>query len=96
MRCKKCDEFIWDWEPHQCEVWQFKHKNWGDDWQDRSFKKYWDHEQVAEKLADTDFFDDSGDLHGFEFKVEVKSPKGIVKKLTVTGEYDVLWSAREQ
>ena len=98
-QCKLCNEYIYEWQDHirhHCVTWQFKHEYWGDDWQDRNFKKYWDHEQVAEKIADDSFHDDPGDPNGFEFDVQVKNPKGEVKRFIVTAEPDVIFSAREE
>ena len=98
-KCNLCGEYIYDWQSkHQCETWQFKKDDWGWSvkWQERNFKKYWDHKQVAEKIAEERFYDDPGDPNNFEFDVQVKNPKGEIKRFIVTAEPDIIFSAREE
>jgi hypothetical protein len=77
---------------------QFKHENWGDDWQDWDEKKFGnepiDEEQAAEMIAEYEFDQYPCDADRYEFEVEIKSDKGT-KKFSVTASYSIDFYGRE-
>lgn len=67
---------------------QFKHPNWGTEWQDLGDRCY-DVELAAEGLASEYFYSDPCDPSGFEFDVQIKDPRGKVTRFIVTAKADV-------
>ena len=94
--CKKCHRLVWTvHETHQCWPIEF-HRNGYDsagEWGERYFSSHYDHEIVAQKLAEADFYEDPGNLSSYEFDVTVRI-KGIEKRFVVTGEPDIHWSTK--
>ena len=76
---------------------EFKHENWGDDWQ--PYESQWSPnflEEVAHDIAQENYNYEPMDPYQFEFVVEVRLPGSeLPKKFRVSAEADVNFYTRE-
>lgn len=96
--CPKCDRIIWtDRENHTCSSIEFhRHGYDGEgEWNTKYFSQNYDHEMIAQKLAEQDFYEDPGNLSSYEFDVTVRKDE-TEKRFLVTGEPDIHWSTKKK
>lgn len=91
--CPRCYKYYYHTGDHCCTVFQFRHENYGDEWQDRFFKGTL--AEFAEDVAENDYSNDPCDPCSFEYEVEVRHEKYGAKKFHVSAEVRVTFSASE-
>jgi hypothetical protein len=78
---------------------EFKHENWGDEWQPFEPKRsryYYDAEDVAREIGEDNYNDEPCDPYRFQFEIEVREVgSSTSKKFSVSAEADVNFYSRE-
>lgn len=91
--CEMCKEGYYDWEqPHKCKpIFFFKHKDWGEDFEEIRANSF---EEAAENFAK--LYNEDGDYALMNNSEEVIISDGTIeKKFSVYAELEIYYSVEE-